>query len=141
MRNQARTPIPLNGKKVEKKSNSVADLLSIFASGVLTVDVNGMPFVKVDAESKSVGVEAMGIKECGLRLSKLIRFQGGRQKGGIRGLLESSESAARSLSEDGWQFTLYDRGSRVLTMGRGVSRLSGFITVNPLRLGGILEAF
>ena len=122
-----------------KKSNiDPLEILPIFASGIFTVGVNGLPFLKVDAESHSVDVEARGVKECGIRLSKIIALQGGRRKG-VRGLLEGQESIAKGLSEKGWKLVLYDRGSSILTMGRGVSRLTGYVRVNPLKLRKILK--
>ena len=112
-------------------------LLSIFESGILTVEVNGSPLVKVDAESRSLDLEAQGIKECGLKLSKLIEFETGEK--GIKTMISASESTARRLSERGWSLALYDRGSTILKMGRGVSRLTGHIQVNLLKFRRILE--
>ena len=112
-------------------------LLSLFASGVLTVGVNGLPFLKVDAESRAVDVEAVGVKEYGIRLSKVIQLESGQK--GVRGLLKGSESTAKGLSERGWRLTLYDKGGSILTMGRGVSRLTGYVRVNPMKIQKILE--
>ena len=112
-------------------------LLSLFASGVLTVGVNGLPFLKIDAESRTVDVEAVGVKEYGIRLSSVIQLESGQK--GVRGLLKGSESAAKGLSERGWRLTLYDKGSSILTMGRGVSRLTGYVRVNSMKIRKILE--
>ena len=120
-----------------QKNADPLDLLSLFASGILTVGVNGLPFLKVDAESRTVDVEAVGVKESGIRLSRVIELEGGQK--GARGLLKGSESTAKGLSEKGWTLILYDKGSSILTMGRGVSRLTGYVRVNPMKIRKILE--
>jgi len=122
----------------KKMSADPLDLLSSITSGTLTVGVNGLPFLKVDAESRSVGVEARGVKECGIRLSSIVEIQGGGRKG-VSAILKGSESAAKGLSEKGWKLVLSDRGSTMLTMGRGVSKVTGHVRVNPLKLRKILE--
>ena len=123
--------------KQRKSDADTLKLLSMFESGILTVEVNGFPLAKVDAESRSLDLEAQGIKECGIKLSKLIEFETGGK--GIKTMISTSESTARRLSERGWSLALYDRGSTILKMGRGVSRLTGHIQVNLLKLRKILE--
>jgi hypothetical protein len=123
--------------KQRKSDADTLKLLSMFESGILTVEVNGFPLAKVDAESRSLDLEAQGIKECGIKLSKLIEFETGGK--GIKTMISTSESTARRLSERGWSLALYDRGSTILKMGRGVSRLTGHIQVNLLKLRRILE--
>ncbi len=123
--------------KQRKSDADTLKLLSMFESGILTVEVNGFPLAKVDAESRSLDLEAQGIKECGIKLSKLIEFETGGK--GIKTMISTSESTARRLSESGWSLALYDRGSTILKMGRGVSRLTGHIQVNLLKLRKILE--
>lgn len=123
--------------KQQKSDADTLELLSMFESGILTVEVNGFPLAKVDAESRSLDLEAQGIKECGIKLSKLIEFETGEK--GIKTMISASESTARRLSERGWSLALYDRGSTILKMGRGVSRLTGHIQVNLLKLRKILE--
>lgn len=120
-----------------QKNADPLDLLSLFASGVLTVGVNGLPLLKVDAESRSVDVEAAGVKEYGIKLSKVIQLESGQK--GVRGLLKGSESTAKGLSKKGWRLTLYDKGSSILTMGRGGSRLTGYVRANPMKIRKILE--
>lgn len=123
------------------KSNSSVNpvnLLSIFESGVLTVGVNGLPLLKVDAESRSVDVEAAGVKECNLKLSSIVKLETGRS--GLPELMKESRSTAKELSEKGWKFILYDKGQTILSMGRGVSRVTGRMSVNPLKLRKLLEA-
>jgi hypothetical protein len=123
--------------KQRKSDADTLELLSMFESGILTVEVNGFPLAKVDAESRSLDLEAQGIKECGIKLSKLIEFETGGK--GIKTMISASESTARRLSERGWSLALYDRGSTILKMGRGVSRLTGHIQVNLLKFRRILE--
>ena len=123
--------------KWEKSNKDRLELLSMFESGILTVAVNGFPLVKVDAESRSLDLEAQGIKECGIKLSDLIKLESGEK--GIKGIISASESTARRLSDEGWSLILYDKGNKILRMGRGVSRLTGHIQVNLLKLRRILE--
>jgi hypothetical protein len=123
--------------KTKRKSGQItlAELLSIFTSGSFTVSVNGIPALSVDAESRLLNLEAKGVKKSGLKLLNITKEKGK----GVAGLLKTSESTAKKLSESGWRITVYDGSNVVLTMGRGVSRLSGYIHVNPLKLRTILE--
>lgn len=123
-----------------KPAKSPADpleLLPLFQSGILIVEANGFPVLKLDSGERSLDLETQGIKECGIKLSKLIEVEGGAK--GIRGLLSASESTAKRLSDDGWSLALYDKGSRILKMGRGVPRLTGHIEVNLLKLRSLLK--
>ncbi len=113
------------------------DLLSMFESGTLTIGIQGLPLLKVDAALRSLDVEATGVKESGIKLSKIVELQAGQT--GVVGLVKGSESTAKGLSENGWKLTLYDKGSPILTLGRGVSRLTGHVQANPLKLRKILE--
>jgi hypothetical protein len=126
---------------MERQKKQQADplgLLSIFESGLLTASVNGLPLLKLDAESRTVDVEAVGVKECGIRLSEIIQLEGGGK--GVKALLKGSESSAKGLSEKGWRLTLYDGGSAILTVGKGVSRLTGYVHFSPLKLRRILKS-
>jgi hypothetical protein len=124
---------------MKSESTDPIELLSIFQSGVLSVQVNGFPFVKVDAETRSLDLEAQGIKESGIKLSGLMKLEGGEDKG-IRGIISTGGSTARKLSERGWSLAIHDKGSTVLKMGHGVSRLTGHIQVNIFRLRKILQS-
>ena len=77
------------------------------------------------------------MKESGIRLSNIIELRGGGK--GVGGLLKGSESTAKELSEKGWRLTLSDRDGTIITMGRGVSGLTGNVQVNLLKFGKILE--
>jgi hypothetical protein len=114
---------------------AVVDFLSIFTSGSFAVSVNGVPTLAVDAESKSLNLEAKGVKKSGFKLLNIVKENGA----GVIGILKTSESTAKKLSETGWKVTVYDGNKVVLTMGSGVSRLTGYIHVNPLKLRTILE--
>ena len=108
-----------------------ADLLKFFVGGSMSVGVNGLPLLKVDAESRSVGVEVEGIVESGLKLSNLAKSD---HRPSLTSLAKISLTTARDLSQMGWKFSLNEKGSTVLTMGRGVSRLTGHVRANPLKL-------
>lgn len=115
----------------------MADFLQMLDAGSFTVSVNGLPLLSVDAELRSLGLEAKGVKESGLKLSTIIEAEG--QGKGVTGLLKGAESIAKRLSEKGWRMTLYDKGDKILTMGRGVSGLTGYISASPLKLRRILK--
>ena len=117
----------------------LGDLLSLFESGVMTIGVNGLPLLRIDAESKAVDVETSGVKASGIKLSKLVHLEAGGKKG-VTGMLKGAESTANGLSEKGWNFTLWDKQSKILSMGKGVSGLAGHVRVNPLKLLSILKA-
>jgi hypothetical protein len=125
-------------KRSKTNFSDPLELLSMFESGVLSVQVNGYPFVKIDAKSHQLDLEAQGIKEFGLKLGELIKLEDSGEKG-IKGIISTSRSTARKLSERGWSLAIYDKGSSVLKMGRGVSRLTGHISVNILKLRGLLK--
>jgi hypothetical protein len=80
-------------------------------------------------------VEADGAREAGLRLSDFVKI-----REGPIGFLEGSEHLVGELSHLGWTLTLYARGEKILALGSGVSRLTGRISVNPLRLKKLLDA-
>jgi hypothetical protein len=107
------------------------DFLALLKSGRVMVSINGKPALSLDSGSKSIEAEAKGVKESGLKLMQVLKPEGG--------LLRGSEHIARKLSEEGWTFTLYERGEKLLTMGKGASALTGHIHVNPLKLRRILE--
>ncbi len=113
-------------------------LLPLLTSGSLSVSVNEHPMLQVDSESRSLGIEVAGMRESGLVLGKLLA--GGREEKSLGRLLAASEGIAKKLSEIGWTLTLYDGGSSLLSMGRGVSRLTGHVRANPLELTKLLRA-
>ena len=119
----------------EKRLTSLLDLLAFMLAGRATITVGGCPLVSINSDKKTLEVEADGVREAGLRLSDFVKLQGGSVS-----LLESSGHAIGELSRLGWKLTLYADGDKTLAMGSGVSRLTGRISVNPLRLKKLLEA-
>ena len=124
--------------RAKKMSSQVTlvNLLSMFKSGGMTVSVNGTPSVVLDIDSKSLNLEAKGVKKSGLKLLNVTQEKGR----GVLGLLKTSQSTAKKLSEMGWKVTLYDGRNVVLSMGSGTSRFTGNIYVNPLKLRRILDS-
>ena len=109
-------------------------ILPLFRSGSLSVAANGLPVLSLDCSSRSLDVETRGVEQTGLKISQLVG-----NRGGVAGLLKDSESIAKKVASEGWTLTLYDKGSRALTMGSRVSRLTGHIRVNPLKLRRLLR--
>jgi hypothetical protein len=117
------------------KTLTVLDLLSLVSSGKAAITIGGRPLLSVQSDGRLVDVELEGIKEAGVTLSRIIRLEVGDAN-----MLRGSESIARKLSHLGWRLTLYEKGDKVLTMGYGVSRLTGHISANPLKLKRLLDA-
>jgi hypothetical protein len=118
----------------EEKHASLLDLLAFVQAGRATVTVGGHPFLSINSGEKTVEVEADGAKEAGLRFSDLAKMQGGPSS-----LLKGSGWIAGTLSRLGWKLTLLAEGDRILSMGSGVSRFTGRISVNPLKLRKLLK--
>ena len=119
----------------EEDIASLIGLLGLIPSGKATVSVGGRPVLTVNADRKTLDVEAAGVGEAGLRLSDLVKAQEG---GG--NVIEGSLHVTGALARLGWRLTLYAEGDRIISMGNGVSRLTGRISVNPLRLRKLLKA-
>ncbi len=100
--------------------------------------MNGIPMARLDSESKLLSIETDGMRQGGIRLGKMLGLKRGR--GGVGMLLGESEGMARRLSEMGWTLALYDKDQRLLSMGKGASRLTGHIEANPLKLRRLLAA-
>jgi hypothetical protein len=114
---------------------TLLDILGFFSAGTLTVTVGGYPLLSVRSDQREVDLEVEGVQRAGLSLSELIKLE---EEG--KGTLITSEHIAKKLSSIRWRLTLYDRGSRILTMGSGVSRMTGRVRVNPLKLKRLLRA-
>ena len=119
----------------EGGSGSILDLLAAVSKGKVTITVEGRPFVRLDADEKTLEVEANGLNAAGLRLQD---FEGG--SGGPLAALTGPMRVARTLSASGWKLTLRAEGEKVLTMGKGVSRLTGRIRMNPTKARKLLKA-
>jgi hypothetical protein len=118
----------------EEKVTSLLGLLAFVPAGKAKVTVQGHPLISVDADSKTLEVEADGVGEAGLHLSDLVKVEEGTSS-----ILQGSRQVTGALSHLGWKLVLYAGGDRILTMGSGTSMLTGHISVNPLRLKKLLE--
>ena len=118
----------------EEKVSSLLGLLAFVPAGKATVMVQGHPMISVDADSKKLEVEADGFEEVGLHLSDIVKVQEGSSS-----VVQASRQVTGALSSLGWKLTLYADGERILTMGSGVPRLTGHISLNPLRLKKLLK--
>ncbi|MCL5068205.1 MAG: hypothetical protein M1368_07625 [Thaumarchaeota archaeon] len=105
------------------------DALTLLDSGSVNVTVNGFPLAKVDCDKKDIEVEMRGVHESGIKIFHIARS--GTE---LTGVLREAQELASGLSRAGWQLKLYNMGAPALTMGRGVSRLTAHISVNPLKL-------
>jgi len=117
----------------EKKAgdfSTLSESLSNVLSGTVTVSVNNFPFLKIDGESKTFDIEIMGLKESGIETSTVV----GDSRHGLLETLKSSERVARRFHEKGWRLRVFEGGSSVLSMGRGVPSLTGFVWGNPFEL-------
>lgn len=121
--------------KDEEKPVSLLDVLALMPAGRVTISVDGHPFISINSDKKTLEVEAYGAKRAGVRLLDLLKVNEGPVS-----LLEGSERAVGLLSRLGWKMTLLAEGEKILAMGSGVSRLTGQISVNPLKLRKLLKA-
>jgi hypothetical protein len=100
----------------------------------------------MSADARSVGVDLVGLKDSGVQLSDLISdmrgvgsLPSGKKDRSFLGSLLFSGKVARDLAAMGWNFSIYDRGEKILSAGSGVSRLTGHVSVNPLKLKKLLS--
>ena len=128
----------MEDKKPEKGAGPL-ELLSILRSGFIKIDVDGVPLLELNATSRALDVQTAGVKKAGIKISNFVKLETGGKRG-VSGLLKGAEPTARELSERGWRLTLWDNHSKVITVGRGVSKLTGHIGINLLKLHRILEA-
>lgn len=122
-------------EKGEQRVDSLAGLLALLPAGKAKVTVKGHPVISVDADAKTLEVETQGLREAGLRLSELVELGTGTSS-----LLRGSSRVTGALSKSGWKVTLFAEGEKMIVMGSGVSRLTGRISVNPLKLRKLLKA-
>lgn len=120
--------------KSEEGVTSLLHLLALLPSGRAQITVEGHPLVSVDADAKTVDVETDGLKEAGVRFSGLVR-----EDRGMSNLLRESSKVTGVLFQLGWKVTLCAGGEKMLVMGRGVSRLTGHVSLNPLKLRKLLK--
>jgi hypothetical protein len=113
---------------------SLLDILELVSAGKATVTMGGLPFVEVKGDERTLEVEATVAKQAGISLSNLAKMNGGPA-----GALVGPVSIAGALSQLGWKLNLRTRGEVVLSMGRGSSRLTGRISVNPVKTRKLLK--
>jgi hypothetical protein len=106
----------------------------LVSSGRATVTLGGRQFIEVDGNEKTLEVEGSVAKQAGIRLSNLTKTKGGRMEA-----LTGPINVAGALSQLQWRLTLRAEGEVVLRMGKGSSRLTGRITVNPLKTRKLLK--
>jgi len=116
------------------KLSSLSDALALVSAGKATVTVGGLKLIEVNGDEKTLDVEAEVAKQAGVRPLTLAKMDGGRLST-ITGPL----SIAGVLSQAGWRLNLRTGGEVVLSMGKGSSRLTGRITVNPLKTRKLLK--
>jgi len=114
---------------------SALGLLGVMSGGKATITIHGRPVMNVDADGKTLEVDAEGVKEAGLRLPDLVR-----EGGGPLSALTGSVRIAGILSEQGWELTLRSEGDDLLKMGKGVNRLTGRISASPMKARKLLKA-
>jgi len=113
----------------------LVDLLALVSGGTATITVGDVQFVRLDGSQKTLEIEAEGARLVGVHLSDLA----GTSKRSL-GLLVGPIRFAGVLSQLGWGVTLRAGGEKVLSMGKGSSRLVGRVTVNPLKLRRLLKS-
>jgi hypothetical protein len=118
------------------KRTGMLHLLSLISSGKADITIGGRPLLAIRSEDKAIEVDIHGMKNAGIQLSDIINLEAGDEKS----LPAASLGIAAKLSRLGWRLLLYESGEKVLTMGRGVSRLTGHISANPLKLRKLLAA-
>jgi len=118
----------------EESLLSLFDILALVSSGRATVTMGGLQFVEVNGDEKTLEVEAAVAKQAGISLSNLAKMDGGPV-----GALTGPISVAGVLSQAGWKLNLRAGGEVVLSMGKGSSRLTGRITMNPLKARKLLK--
>ncbi|MDG6974168.1 MAG: hypothetical protein JRM95_04985 [Nitrososphaerota archaeon] len=89
--------------------------------------------VSVDADNRTLEVDAEGADEAGVHLSDLVKPEGGAE------VVEGSARVATGLSRFGWKVNFY-AGGKDSESGSGVSRPTKGIEVNPLELRKPLKA-
>jgi len=110
------------------------EILSLVSAGRATVTMGGHQFIEVNGDEKTLDVEAAVAKQAGMKLTNLTKTSGGPL-----GRLVGPINVAGVLSQAGWKVNLRTEGEVVLSMGKGSSRLTGRITVNPFKARKLLK--
>lgn len=108
-------------------------MLDMISDGKITISIDGKPVMSLDRNSKSLEIELSGFEKTNLKLSNL--FEAKTIKG--KRFLEASH-LVKKFTKNGWMFSLYDKGERLLTTSihSKVGLRFGF---NPLKLRRILR--
>jgi len=114
--------------------SSLFDILALVSAGKATVAIGGLQFIEVNGDEKTLDVEAAVAKRAGMKPLNLAKTNGGPL-----GTLMGPVRVAGALSQAGWKLNLRAGGEVVLTMGKGSSRLTGRITLNPLKTRKLLK--
>lgn len=127
----------LSDKVQRPEQAALLRILSSVASGTVTVNLNNFPFVKIDAEAKTLDVEIKGFEQSGLRVGDIMPQ--GKGKTNFLDTLKQSSDFARGLHDDGWSIRLFEGEQSLLKMGRGASSLTGYIWLNPLKIPRLMR--
>ena len=114
---------------------SALGFLAVVSKGKATVSVKGIPLVHLDAETRTLDVDVDGLRTAGLRIRDLVG-----QNEGVFGGLTGPVRIASKMSDLGWSLAVYAGKEKVLTVGSGMSRLTGRIGLNPLKTRKLLRA-
>jgi len=115
--------------------SSALDLLATVSKGKATVSVEGAPVAHLDADKRTLEVDANGLRATGLNIWDLV----GKNEG-MFAALTGPLHIANEMAERGWVLTVYVGREKVLTMGSGMSRLTGRIGLSPLKTRKLLKA-
>ncbi len=88
----------------------------------------------INCDAKAIEVEMRGVHESGLKLFHLMKT-----KNRLMNIVRNTQELASGLSDHGWKLNIYSMGSAVLSMGTGVSRLTGHISASPFKLRTIIK--
>ncbi len=108
-------------------------MLSMISDGRVTISIDGNPVMSLDRNSKSLEIELSGFEKTNLKLSNLFEAKIIKGK---RFLLASH--LVRKFTKNGWMFSLYDKGERLLTTSVP-SKVGLHLLFNPLKLRRILR--
>lgn len=108
-------------------------LLDAINQGKITISIDGKPIVSLDTSAKSLELEMSGLEKIDLKISNLFVTRTSRGK-----MFLHSSRLVKKFAKNGWNFSLYDKGERLVTAG-GRSRFGPRLLFNPLKLKQILK--
>ncbi|MGI0047257.1 MAG: hypothetical protein ACREBB_08725 [Nitrosotalea sp.] len=108
-------------------------ILDAINQGKVTISIDGKPVMSLDRNAKSLELEISGLEKTNLKISNLFKTK--TVKGKM--LLESSY-LVKKFTKNGWRFSLYDKGERLLTTSTP-SKFGSPLHFNPLKLRRILR--